>query len=845
MKMNEIRDFFTSLGLSPIWAIIIAILISCLFNYDKIKLLYTDVCCWTAKKIGWCKRSATKLKIEQVCSDGFKSIIQEVPELELPKININWVSDGESKVQLNDGEAIVFLKYNPDNSQNIINITSAYVKETVLPIPKTYMSSKVRNAIDYTVIRKCLLEMPQKHIIVNNYIKENHEIITQNQAEIEKVCNIDDAGLMSRILFREYIEWGNKIYGRNTSEKYQREAADFLNFLYNITSRCYDDNTQLQYISENIKVGVLLVAKVETFAERGEEPYVRRIKEGFAKGIRTFYLLARNEKLDIVLEVYSKLIQTGNYNLLNGPRVYKDSQGRENICYCIEVNSEGDMAKTYSIINEAMESGYVLEGVITAVYKNELLCLINNVEVKIPRDKITDIEDLKLHYYFKVGTTIEFIPKEIDKLGIVKGSIIETNSNPQTMVNNKFIVGSEVIAIVDEAYDDYIKLRVKDSEVNAIAFRKNLTYSHYTFLHHKFPVGAEFPFIIIDIDYISNKLYLQLANLEDPWNKLHITVGQTVMCKIFQKKDNCIITEINEGVRAILPYTETSWFTSDFQLSKSWKNNDEIECRIKSINKDERIVILTIKSLESPYLTLYNDLKESQYIVDAQFVSSDSNGIICTIQDKYRVFIPQSETHIGSNYYKIKRKDSLKIKVKGISEDKRSFIGTLKPFIAHPMQWFKDNYKEGVALSRLTIKSVNPKSVLYDITYNKGQKLLGLLPISEVTNLCYITSVEDLFKNKASFPLIIKEIDMEQCVVKLSLKKLLENNKGRVDSLNFMNLYSAIVVGSDASKHTVLIIESVWIEGVLTEEYNGNIGDRITVRAVSTREIPEFVIVKH
>ena len=840
--MSEIKDFFTSLGLSPTWAVIIAILAFCLLNYDKVKLLYTDICCWIAQKIGWCKRSATKLKIEQVCSDGFKSIVQEVPELELPKININWVSEGENKVQLKDGEAIVFLKYNLDNSQNIVNITSAYVKETVLPIPKTYMSSKVRNAIDYTVIRKCLLEMPQKHIMVNNYIKESHEIITQNQAEIEKVCNIDDAGLMSRILFREYIEWGNKIFGRNTSEKYQKEAADFLDFLYNITSRGYDDNTQLQYISENIKVGVLLVAKIETFAERGEEPYVRRIKEGFAKGIRTFYLLARNEKLEIVSEVYSKLIQTGNYNLLNGPKVYKDSQGRENICYCIEVNSEGDMAKTYSLINEAMEGNHALEGVITAVYKNGVSCLINNVEVKIPRDKITDIEDLKLHYYFKVGTTIEIIPKEIDKHGIVKGSIIETNSNPQTMVNNKFTVGSEVIAIVDEAYDDYIKLRVKDSEVNAIAFRKNLTYSHYTFLHHKFPVGAEFLFTIIDIDYISNKLYLQLTNLEDPWSKLNVVVGQTIICEIFQKKDNCIITEINEGIRAILPFTETSWFASDFSLAKNFKNNDKLECRIKCINKDERIIILTTKTQESPYADLYNDLKESQYIVDAQFVSSDSNGIICTIKDKYRVFIPQSETHIGSNYYKIKRKDSLKIEIKGISEDKRSFIGTLKPFIVHPMQWFKDNYKEGMALSHLSIKSVNPKSVLYDITYNKGQKLLGLLPISEVTNLCYIASIEELFKNRVSFPLIIKEIDMEQCVVKLSLKKLLENNKGRADSLNFMNSYSAIVVGSDASKHTVLIIENVWIEGVLTEAYNGNMGDRITVRAVSTREIPEFVI---
>lgn len=52
-KMSEIKDFFTSLGLSPTWAVIIAILAFCLLNYDKVKLLYTDICCWIAQKIGW------------------------------------------------------------------------------------------------------------------------------------------------------------------------------------------------------------------------------------------------------------------------------------------------------------------------------------------------------------------------------------------------------------------------------------------------------------------------------------------------------------------------------------------------------------------------------------------------------------------------------------------------------------------------------------------------------------------------------------------------------------------------------------------------------------------------
>lgn len=125
----------------------------------------------------------------------------------------------------------------------------------------------------------------------------------------------------------------------------------------------------------------MLVAKLDTFSAQGETPYVRRIKEGFAKGIRTFYLLARNEKLDIVEDVYGKLIQTGNYNLLNGPKAYKDAQGRENICYCIEINSEGNMAQTFNRLSDAMEKNTTLEAVVHSIYADKILCQINDVKL--------------------------------------------------------------------------------------------------------------------------------------------------------------------------------------------------------------------------------------------------------------------------------------------------------------------------------------------------------------------------------------------------------------------------------------------------------------------------------
>ena len=82
--------------------------------------------------------------------------------------------------------------------------------------------------------------------------------------------------------------------------------------------------------------------------------------------------------MDIVEDVYGKLIQTGNYNLLNGPKAYKDAQGRETICYCIEVNNDGDMAQTFSRISDAIAENEVLEAVVNVVRCDKIICIINN-----------------------------------------------------------------------------------------------------------------------------------------------------------------------------------------------------------------------------------------------------------------------------------------------------------------------------------------------------------------------------------------------------------------------------------------------------------------------------------
>ncbi len=81
---------------------------------------------------------------------------------------------------------------------------------------------------------------------------------------------------------------------------------------------------------------------------------------------------------------------------------------------------------------------------------------------------------------------------------------------------------------------------------------------------------------------------------------------------------------------------------------------------------------------------------------------------------------------------------------------------------------------------------------------------------------------------------------MEQCLVKLSLKQLLENNKDRVENIDYNKQYSAYIIGKH-NNDSVIILEKVWIEGILIDSPQCHIGDKINVRAVSLSEVPEFI----
>lgn len=808
--------------------------------YNNVKNFLNDVFYIIVSIIGWGKRTSIRGDIQLVANRSITDLNKIVPELQMPDLEIEWVKEDEDgQVRFDKNKAIVMLRFNKDRTQNVINSTSAYIHNTLLTTSRSYMDEPIVKAIDYTLIHKFLQNTPQKRFAVRKFVETNRQDISQYQDSFEKVYKTDQQGLLTHILLREYTAWGDSIVTELPSEMHKIESREVLDFIYDIASRGYDEQTPLQLNKNNIKVAVLLVAKTETYSENGSRPYIRRIREGFASGIHTFYLLARGEKINILRKVYGELMQTGNFSCINNPEIFLDKDGRENICYCLQVDKSGDMASDYTEIHEAIEQSNEVELSIEHVYRDELKCLYNGrLQVFIPKEEICD-QNIRLRNYYVSGMTINAIPISFEDGGVVKASLKDTESNPKKLIDNEYAVGNIVKAIVQEAEDDIVRFLISGSDKQAYAFRKDLTYSNFLFLHKLYPIGCEYEYEIISIDYVSNQLRLSRKDLVDPWSICDVKVGQLVTATIYKIEDTYFASEINEGLKIILPYSELSWLESEIDKEKKKiKLNTDLELIVKAIDINRRIIITSHRPSDNPYQKFFDSLG-SEKSTKVKLLKYDTYGVVGAI-DNLKVFIPISETHIANNFYDYKIGGEYDTIIKSVADDGRSLIGTYKPFIKHPLSVFEENYREGNYLKNYIVSRVEKCLYIIKLNNKKFNNCRLCLHISEVSNIAFIDEFDKISPVIKIAPLIIKKINYERNCVELSLKSVLLTNNDKRKKLDYKTTYKGVVIGTKDLKYVIVILNH-WIEGYMVISTVHRVGEEVTVHlATYGSEYAEF-----
>jgi|GEM_PF-861445 len=833
--IEEFKTFFEGLGLSSFLIIIILLLLFIgATKPENFQIYFGYLWRILAHPFKFLRKHSIKSDVEGPCTKALRSIAKELPDMDIPGLSINWVNEDNIETVLTEGKAIVKLKFEDNQAKNIVKATSIYIKNAFLKHTKPYIKENLRKALDICVTKKILLKIEKnKSNILSIFIEENSSENSDVFESCELIEDIDDNGLFTRILLRELDLFGKKLHGRIIKEDYKKESDEFLRFVNQISIREYDDDTPLSFSRQILKVGIILVAKEETFTNYGIKPYLRRIKLGLSKGIESFYLLARGDNVPILKEVATQLLNTGNFVLINKPKEYFDTKNRSAICYCLRINDDSILSNTLKEIGNAIKNKTPIAGVITYVKENYLKIDINGIEGYLRKQNLSVIDIQDARRYFKENTYIEAIPLEIQENGIVEFGLRDTKSDPNNILTTQFEIGKRITGKIAFIEDIFITVDLGLDKIEGFSFRKDLTYSRYEFLHKIFSIGDEHEFDILGYNFERGNIRLRLADLKNPWDRIFYSKNSEVEMIICKKATNSFIGEIAEGIEAILPFRELAWVENEIALKKEKiKLNDKIKCYVDIVDKEKKIIFVTLKQKQkNPFIKFSkaNQGKTFDFIVD----EINSYGIIGHIlTDKsYIVYIPNYETTWNGNKYTYKVGNKYQVQIIGTDKYNQKLLGTFKPFIKHPLSDFSNSFEIGQVLTRLKVCESTQWGLFYKIKY-RNSEIKALLHRRDICN-GFIEDCQKLCNVLDDIPLCLSLIDMEKNRVALSLKNLLAKNVEQIDNLDYEKTYSGNIIAFDRKDYLVLI-KSFWVLGKLETNKRYNLGDPVNIRPVAT-----------
>lgn len=795
-----------------------------LFFPEKVKLIQASITQLFGRISFWARKSTIKNRVEGSCDAALKEFHKEMPDISIPNLVVEWVNGDDFDTRVKDNEAVVLLRYSKNDTLNIVTATTAYVRDAFLIHAKQYLSESFRKGLDLSIIRFVLSRVKNNNkSVVSRFVEDNCEAIQASSAIINKIESINDAGLFTRLMIRELDCYGNALLGRVPAKEHADEADDFLDYLYKIATREPDEYTQLAFVRPDIRVGVLLVAKLDNYVQNGLRPYLNRIKRGFALGVDTFYLLARDKHISILDDVFKGLMLTGNFLLLKKPKIYYDRQRREVKCYCIKVDKEGSINNAYDQINKAMAAGDELEAIITHIREDRITISFNELTGYINKQNFSSKDISSPTDYFLVGSSIYVKPIEINGDGDVEFSIAGTASDPMNLFS-AYKIGMQINAEVTYADDTFVKFIVPGSNTTAVAFRDDLTYSRFLLLHKKFKIGEIFTMIVKELEPENNNLILSLHDLKDPWADMMVEKGDTVRLEICRKDANALVGELNEGLTTVLHYRDLSWNEKQAEsIRKSIRLGDSLDCIVDRVDKKQRVVYVTLKKTEdNPYVSFFEDNRGKD--VQALIVSDDECGVYGQIETM-RLFIPISETCRGKTQFTYKIGETVSVRVKDISERKDTIIGSFIPFIHSAIDRFKQAYSEGDVIENLKLEKKEKYYLKFRKKHNNDVYDLYLY-ISDIASEGFVDDLPSLFSHVKSLPLIIKKIDSDRDRIFLSLKDNVKKGDEASEVFEYGQEYEGIIISRNRSGYRALALKQLR-EVQLHSQEHYNTGDSV------------------
>ena len=453
-------------------------------------------------------------------------------------------------------------------------------------------------------------------------------------------------------------------------------------------------------------------------------------------------------------------------------------------------------AADWIALEEAMENGDILSGVINGKVKGGLTVMINSIRAFLP-GSLVDVRPVKDTSHFE-GKEIEFKVIKLDKkrnnVVVSRRAVLEATLGEERKALLENLQEGTVVKGIVKNITDYGAF-VDLGGIDGLLHITDLAWRRVKHPSEVLEVGQEVEAKVLKFDQDKQRVSLGMKQLgEDPWSGLtrRYPQGTRLFGKVSNLTDYGAFVEIEQGIEGLVHVSEMDWTNKNVHPSKVVQLGDEVEVMILEIDEDRRRISLGMKQCQA---NPWEDF-------DANYNKGDKiKGAVKSITD-FGVFVglpgnidglvhlsDLSWTETGEEAVrKYKKGEEVETVVLAIDVEKERISLGIKQLEGDPFGNYISVNDKG-SLVKGTVKSVEAKGAVIVL----GDEVEGYLPASEFA----ADRVEDLttkLNEGDAVEAVIVTVDRKNRSIKLSVKA--KDAKESRDALNSVNAASTASAGT-------------------------------------------------
>ena len=453
-------------------------------------------------------------------------------------------------------------------------------------------------------------------------------------------------------------------------------------------------------------------------------------------------------------------------------------------------------AADWITLEEAMEDGEILSGVINGKVKGGLTVMINSIRAFLP-GSLLDVRPIKDTSQFE-GKEVEFKVIKLDRkrnnVVVSRRAVLEATLGEERKALMETLQEGTIVKGIVKNITDYGAF-VDLGGIDGLLHITDLAWRRVKHPSEVLEVGKEVEAKVLRFDQDKQRVSLGLKQLgEDPWEGLarRYPQGSRLFGKVSNLTDYGAFVEIEQGIEGLVHVSEMDWTNKNVHPSKVVQLGDEVEVMILDIDEDKRRISLGMKQCQpNPWQDFEANFKKGDKLKGAVKSITDF-GVFVGLPGNIDGLVHLSDlswTESGEEAVrKYKKGEEVETVVLAIDVEKERISLGIKQLEGDPFNNFLSVNDKG-ALVKGTVKSVEAKGAVVTL----AEEVEAYLPASEFA----ADRVEDLttkLNEGDEVEAIILSVDRKNRSIKLSIKA--KDRKEDQDALKSINAASSASAGT-------------------------------------------------